>query len=158
MNEYYKAYYPTEIGILEIAGTEEGIASISFVKEEDMEASIKVPPIIQECVQQLTEYFRGERIEFTVKLLSQQGTEFQTKVWNKLQEIPYGVTWSYRDLAEAIGNIKAVRAVGNANSKNQLSIIVPCHRVIGSNGKLTGYAGGLWRKEWLLKHEGCLTD
>ncbi|MBC9786055.1 methylated-DNA--[protein]-cysteine S-methyltransferase [Heliobacterium chlorum] len=111
-----------------------------------------VPECLTACLQQLDEYFRGTRKDFNVKL-NPQGTQFQKQVWRKLPDIPYGKTASYKDIAEAVGNPKAVRAVGGANSQNPISIIVPCHRIIGSNGKLTGYAGGLWRKEWLLAHE-----
>lgn len=150
----FKTYYHSEIGIIEIAGTETGIETILFVEKADVNNSLSVPTVLEECRQQIEEYFQAGRREFSVKLLP-KGTDFQLQVWEKLREIPFGQTWSYRQLAIAIGNEKAVRAVGNANSKNKLNIIVPCHRVIGSNGTLTGYAGGLWRKKWLLKHEGC---
>lgn len=112
-------------------------------------------PIIDKCWQQLEEYFSGKRTNFDLPI-SADGTEFQQKVWQTLLTIPYGETWNYGQLAQAIGNNNASRAVGAANGKNPISIIIPCHRVIGANGTLTGYAGGLIAKEWLLKHEGTL--
>ena len=104
---------------------------------------------------QLQEYFQGKRQTFDIPIES-DGTDFQHNVWNTLLKIPFGETWNYGQLAQAIGNKNASRAVGAANGKNPISIIVPCHRVIGANGTLTGYAGGLKAKEWLLKHEGVL--
>jgi methylated-DNA-[protein]-cysteine S-methyltransferase len=101
---------------------------------------------------QLNEYFEGSRKHFDLKL-NPEGTDFQKKVWKQLEQIPYGKTLSYLELSEQLGNVKAIRAVANANGKNPLWIVVPCHRVIGSNGSLTGYAGGLHRKQWLLEHE-----
>jgi len=105
------------------------------------------------AVQQLEEYFSGRRREFDLPLRS-DGTEFQQRVWTALTEIPYGVTWSYGELARRIGNPNASRAVGLANGRNPISILVPCHRVIGADGSLTGYGGGVERKRWLLAHEG----
>ncbi|MBN1937224.1 MAG: methylated-DNA--[protein]-cysteine S-methyltransferase [Anaerolineae bacterium] len=112
-------------------------------------------PVIEMALVQLDEYFSGVRRVFDLPL-GLHGTEFQQRVWRQLLEIPYGQTASYAEVARALGNPQAVRAVGLANGKNPISIIVPCHRVIGSDGNLVGYGGGLWRKEWLLKHEGCL--
>jgi methylated-DNA-[protein]-cysteine S-methyltransferase len=109
-------------------------------------------PVLKQAKRELDEYFTGTRTEFNLPLAA-LGTAFQQKVWQALITIPFGETWSYQDLADAIGNPKAVRAVGLANGKNPISIIVPCHRVIGKSGKLTGYAGGVERKAWLLKHE-----
>jgi methylated-DNA-[protein]-cysteine S-methyltransferase len=103
-------------------------------------------------MQQLDEYFAGQRIEFDLQV-TQTGTSFQQTVWNELCNIPYGKTISYLELSKRIGNVKAIRAVGTANGTNHVSIIVPCHRVIGSNGSLVGYGGDLWRKKWLLEHE-----
>ena len=108
--------------------------------------------MIEQCINELDEYFKGKRKEFT-RLRREQHFK---NVWDALYTIPYGVSASYLDVAEKVGNTKAVRAIGGANSRNPISIIVPCHRVIGKSGKLVGYAGGLWRKEWLLKHEGIL--
>jgi methylated-DNA-[protein]-cysteine S-methyltransferase len=105
----------------------------------------------------LEEYFKGTRREFDLKLRI-EGTDFQRRVWDSLCGIPYGCTASYGEIAAIIGNPKASRAVGNANNRNRIPIIIPCHRVVGCNGKLTGYAGGLWRKEWLLSHEKKFLD
>lgn len=154
MNNICKAYYNSPIGIVEVKGTEEAILSILFVeKSEEVDY---VPEVVKECLKQLDEYFNGKRKEFSVNYIF-EGTEFQKKVWTALTNIPFGETASYKDIAEAVGNVKAVRAVGSTNGKNLISIIVPCHRVIGANGTLTGYAGGLWRKEWLLDHERNIT-
>ena len=112
----------------------------------------ETPQELQEAVLQLQEYFDGSRTEFSFKM-APNGTDFQKKVWQQLLAIPYGTTLSYLDLARQLGDVKAIRAVAAANGKNPLWIAVPCHRVIGSDGSLTGYAGGLWRKKWLLEHE-----
>ncbi|MBD0368698.1 MAG: methylated-DNA--[protein]-cysteine S-methyltransferase, partial [Flavisolibacter sp.] len=109
-------------------------------------------PVLKTVLQQLQEYFEGKRKIFDLPL-QQQGTEFQQRVWNQLLQVPFGKTISYLELARKIGDVKAIRAVGTANGKNNLAIVVPCHRVIGTNTRLTGYAGGLWRKQWLLEHE-----
>jgi methylated-DNA-[protein]-cysteine S-methyltransferase len=138
------------VGILAISGSVDGIRSIVFLESESQETN--VPACLVECVNQLKEYFAGERKSFNLKL-DPRGTEFQLKVWEKLQLIPFGKTISYLELARMTGSETNTRAVGNANGKNKINIIVPCHRVIGSNGKLTGYGGGLWRKEILLKLE-----
>lgn len=111
-----------------------------------------MPPILSECVRQLDEYFKGKRKEFTLDLLP-RGTGFQRRAWEQLRQIPYGETISYSRQAERMGDKKACRAVGGANGKNPISIVIPCHRVIGKNGSLTGFGSGVWRKEWLLAHE-----
>lgn len=147
----YKACYQSEVGLIEIKGSENGIVSLDF-DETDHAPVMDIPDLLKECIRQLDEYFKGQRHEFTMKL-DIQGTDFQKQVWRQLISIPYGTTETYRRIAEAIGHPKAVRAVGNANHCNKIALLIPCHRVIGSNGTLTGYAGGLWRKEWLLKHE-----
>jgi len=153
MSQEHTAYYQSEIGLLEIIGTEQGIKEVRFAEAESPdEPSIDVHPCLQDCVRQLDEYFKGERKEFNLEL-APDGTSFQQKVWQELLTIPYGKTVSYLDVARAVGDEKAVRAVGSANGQNKIVIIMPCHRVIGSNGQLTGYGGGLWRKEWLLDHE-----
>lgn len=159
MEEKRSITYQSPIGVIEITGTEKGIVSILFSEdpmepEKDVEAA---PEAMKQCVQELDEYFKGERIDFSFPF-DFAGTDFQKKVWNALTAIPYAETGSYKQIATAIGNEKAVRAVGMANSKNPISIAVPCHRIIGSSGKLTGYAGGLWRKEWLLKHEQGMAE
>lgn len=147
----YKAYYDAPIGILEIKGTEKVITGVRFVdKKNNPDPSIPLP--LKECCKQLYEYFVGDRQVFDLSLLL-EGTGFQKSVWNQLMKIPYGKTVSYKDIALAIKNGKAVRAVGSANGRNNISIIIPCHRVIAHDGTLGGYGGGLWRKEWLLDHE-----
>lgn len=140
------------VGILEIAGSNEGIRSILFIDTESNPDQVLIPECLQECVNQLHEYFAGKRHTFNLKL-DPSGTEFQLRVWEQLQRIPFGKTISYLDLARMTGSETNTRAVGNANGKNKINIVIPCHRVIGSNGKLTGYGGGLWRKEKLLKLE-----
>jgi len=145
-----KAYIESLIGILEITGSTDGIRSILFINEA-VEPT-EIPPVLQDCVNQLNEYFAGTRNKFDL-VLDPAGTDFQLKVWEQLRTIPFGKTISYLDLARLTGSETNTRAVGNANGKNKINIVVPCHRVIGSNGKLTGYGGGLWRKEILLKLE-----
>jgi methylated-DNA-[protein]-cysteine S-methyltransferase len=144
-------FYHSPIGLLEIKGTDSGITSILFYKEKQKEKA-PIPEVLKACAAQVDEYFRGRRKIFDVPL-HLNGTSFQIKVWNELLKIPYGETVSYLDIALKVGNEKMIRAVGGANGKNPISIIVPCHRVIGTDGKLVGYGGGLWRKEWLLNHE-----
>jgi methylated-DNA-[protein]-cysteine S-methyltransferase len=150
--EKYKAYYKSEIGFIEIIGTEQEILSVDFIEEKPVD-NTEVPLCLKECLKQIDEYFKGNRKEFSVQL-KLDGTDFQKKVWRELMTIPFGKTVSYRDIAKGIGNIKAVRAVGNANGKNKIPIIIPCHRVIASDGSMGGFSSGIWRKEWLLKHEG----
>lgn len=154
MTDFYSVDYASPLGIMEITGTDEAIYDISFTDKEQhtypLEANI--PNVLKTCYTQLDDYFKGERQTFSVPYLY-EGTEFQEAVWHALTEVDYGQTASYLDIARAVGREKAVRAVGGTNGKNKLSIIVPCHRIIGANGKLTGYASGVWRKEWLLAHE-----
>jgi methylated-DNA-[protein]-cysteine S-methyltransferase len=147
----FKAYYSTPIGPLQISGTPDGIVSVTFVKRR-LANERNLPKCVEEGIQQLDEYFRGNRRRFSLKLLL-HGTPFQKLVWQQLQKIPYGKSASYGDVARAIDRPHAYRAVGNANNRNPVAIIIPCHRVIGSDGNLVGYGGGLWRKEWLLNHE-----
>ena len=116
------------------------------------ELSINIPFELKETVNQLQEYFDGKRTDFTFKL-NLKGTDFQQKVWRELSKIPFGKTISYLDLAKKLGDPKVIRAAASANGKNPIWIVIPCHRVIGTDGSLTGYAGGLWRKKWLLEHE-----
>jgi methylated-DNA-[protein]-cysteine S-methyltransferase len=143
-------FIKTPIGIAKITGDEIGISLISISDEGAVSA--KIPIILQEAIFQLNDYFNGKRTDFTFKL-NPSGTEFQQKVWKGLLEIPFGKTMSYLELSKKLGDVKAIRAVASANGKNPLWIVVPCHRVIGTDGSLTGYAGGLWRKKWLLEHE-----
>jgi methylated-DNA-[protein]-cysteine S-methyltransferase len=139
------------LGFTKITGDENGISSITVLNSEEIITEV-IPEILEDAVYQLNEYFKGERQQFQLKL-NPEGTDFQQNVWKALQTIPYAKTCSYLDLAKQLGDVKAIRAVANANGKNPLWIIIPCHRVIGSNGNLTGYAGGLHRKKWLLDHE-----
>jgi methylated-DNA-[protein]-cysteine S-methyltransferase len=144
------AYFKTPLGIAKILGDKKGISVIS-ISDEGEDSKI-IPSILQEAVSQLNDYFEGKRSDFTFKL-NPSGTEFQRKVWRGLLEIPFGKTISYLELSKKLGDVKAIRAVASANGKNPLWIVIPCHRVIGTDGSLTGYAGGLWRKKWLLEHE-----
>lgn len=144
-------YINSPLGITKIKGDENGIVSVSVLNTEEKVSDI-IPEALEDCVFQLNEYFEGTRKEFSLKL-NPQGTAFQNSVWNALLTIPYGKTTSYLALSKQLGDVKAIRAVANANGKNPLWIIIPCHRVIGSDGSLTGYAGGLHRKQWLIKHE-----
>jgi len=146
-----QAYLHTPLGIAEITGDENGISKISVLDEKEI-AIPEMPLELHEAVGQLNDYFLGKRSDFTFKL-NPSGTEFQKKVWTALQKIPFGKTMSYQELSIQLGDVKAIRAVASANGKNPLWIVVPCHRVIGTDGSLTGYAGGLWRKKWLLEHE-----
>lgn len=150
----YRAFYRSKIGLLEIRGTKREVLSINFVKRKTRESAPKkkAPAVIKKCLSQLDEYFKGKRIKFSLKIRL-EGTVFQKKVWRQLNQIPFGQTASYKEIAKALGNERVTRAVGGANHANPLGIIIPCHRVIGKNGKLVGYGAGLWRKKWLLKHE-----
>ena len=144
------AYYKSPLGLLKLTSAEENLQSLLFV-----DAVTEAPSpdsITQLAEQQLHEYFSGTRKTFDFPF-KQAGSPFQSKVWELLYNIPYGKTMSYMALAKQYGDVKAIRAVASANGKNNLAIIVPCHRVIGSNATLTGYAGGIWRKKWLLDHE-----
>ncbi len=149
--ETAKAYIETPIGIAEITGNSEGINAITII-EDTVSLTATIPTVLQKCATQLQEYFAGTRTEFSVKL-NPKGTEFQKKVWKALLEIPAGKTKSYLEQSKALGDPKAIRAVASANGKNPIWILIPCHRIIGTDGSLTGYAGGIWRKKWLLNHE-----
>ena len=141
----------TPLGMAKIEGDSSGISSIT-VNNTDSKVSEIIPETLRDCVIQLKEYFQGTRNQFSLTL-NPKGTDFQKKVWNELQKIPYGKTITYLDLAKKLGNVKSIRAAANANGKNPIWIIIPCHRVIGTDGSLVGYAGGLQRKKWLLDHE-----
>lgn len=145
------AYIKSPLGITRIVGDANGITEISALSE-DIAVTSKIPKTLQVAATQLSEYFDGKRNDFDFKL-NPAGTEFQQKVWQELLKIPFGKTMSYMDLSKKLGDVKAIRAVASANGRNPLWIVVPCHRVIGTDGSLTGYAGGLWRKKWLLEHE-----
>jgi methylated-DNA-[protein]-cysteine S-methyltransferase len=144
-------YYKTPIGTAKIVGNLHGITAVTVI-DEAIETSEIIPKFLQPCVQQLNEYFKGTRKQFDLKL-NPQGTDFQKRVWNELLNVPYGKSRSYLEQSKKLGDAKAIRAVASANGKNPIWIIIPCHRIIGSDGSLTGYAGGLWRKKWLLEHE-----
>ncbi|WP_410006454.1 methylated-DNA--[protein]-cysteine S-methyltransferase [Aequorivita nionensis] len=146
------AFINTPVGILELKGDAEGLASVLFKDEENDVVSEKIPKELKDAALQLQEYFEGNRKEFNLKL-SPEGTDFQKRVWEELQQIPFGKTTSYQQMANTLGDPKVIRAAASANGKNPISIIIPCHRVIGSDGSLTGYAGGLHRKKWLLEFE-----
>lgn len=154
MTELYYTYYQSPLGLLLISGTDHYISELSFVDNQDqiIHGEPGVSDIIHQCTEELIEFFAGRRKVFTIPV-HQEGTDFQIKVWNELLEIPYGKTISYLDLAKRMGDPKVIRAAASTNGKNKIAILVPCHRVIGSNKNLTGYSGGLWRKKWLLQHE-----
>ncbi len=153
-------FYNSPIGALQITGDEETLQTVLFVSSKKngvaennaLTYSTPVSAVLKKCVTQLDNYFAGINLFFNVPL-QQQGTYFQQEVWSQLIKIKPGVTISYLQLSKNLGNVKAIRAVGTANSKNNIAIIVPCHRVIGSNGDMVGYAGDIWRKKWLLQHE-----
>lgn len=144
--------YASPIGWVQVTVTSAGVASLQFVDESA--AGVKAEGILGAALSQLEEYFTGKRRTFDLPL-ALAGTDFQRAVWQHLLTIPYGQTTSYGEVAQAIGRPMAVRAAGAANGRNPIAIIVPCHRVVGADGSLTGYGGGLWRKEWLLRHEGA---
>jgi methylated-DNA-[protein]-cysteine S-methyltransferase len=162
--QIYTTFYTSPLGLLKLAATTDFVCGLSFVEEKMANEAEKetenvsfLPPFLQICTQQLDEYFAHIRKEFTLPLFP-QGTDFQQTVWQELQKIPFGTTISYMMLAKRLGNEKVIRAAGTANGKNPIAIIIPCHRVIGADGSLTGYAGGLHRKKWLLEHEGVLKE
>jgi len=144
------AYYDSPIGLIMIEAKDEDIIRVSFVDIATL--SEKGSPILEKAKKQMAEYFEGKRKEFDLPI-SFEGTEFEKKVFKALTEVDYGKVASYKDIAIKVGHNKAYRAIGGTNHKNKLAIIVPCHRIIGSNGKMTGYASGIWRKTWLLDHE-----
>ena len=157
----YSCFTDTPLGLAKISGDNNAITAITvldFNSEEERlsflqkQKSSEIPEHIEDCKYQLKEYFDGKRKSFDLNL-NPQGTIFQKQVWEALNQIPFGKTISYLELSKQLGDVKAIRAVANANGKNPLWIITPCHRVIGSDGSLTGYAGGLHRKKWLLEHE-----
>ena len=152
MTNVYRDELVTPIGILEIMSDESFLMKLDLLKTTDGLRPINPNQITERAKNQLLEYFEGKRTVFDLPL-SPQGTDYQKKVWQHLLDIPYGETISYKTLATRIGNEKASRAVGHANSKNTIMIVIPCHRVIGKNGALTGYAGGIDVKKWLIEHE-----
>ena len=153
MNQVFIA---SPLGTLEISGDLNGISSVTFL-EDEFPQSEKIPDALKTAVIQLQEYFDGNRTDFDLKL-NPQGTDFQKRVWQELSQIPFGKTTSYLQMAKNLGDPKVIRAAASANGKNPIAIIIPCHRVIGSDQSMTGYAGGIWRKKWLLAHESPVTQ
>ncbi|MBQ4913527.1 methylated-DNA--[protein]-cysteine S-methyltransferase [Maribacter sp. MMG018] len=145
------AVIQSPLGYTKLEGDEHGLTSITVLESEEKITEV-IPTVLEDAVYQLNEYFEGNRKEFDLDL-NPNGTDFQKRVWNALSSIPFGKTVSYLELSKTLGDVKAIRAVAAANGKNPLWIVVPCHRVIGTDGSLTGYAGGLHRKKWLLDHE-----
>jgi methylated-DNA-[protein]-cysteine S-methyltransferase len=150
----FTTYYHSPVGLLKISGTEHYISEVSFFDKTQKPAisNKNMPQLVIQCIEQLIQYFQGERRIFDLPI-HQPGSKFQQEVWSELMTIPFGKTISYLELARKTGDMKASRAVASASGKNNVAIIVPCHRVIGSNRELVGYGGGLWRKKWLLEHE-----
>lgn len=150
MDVLFKKYYDSPVGILELRSTDKGLSGLYFVEEKkDTE---KLNKILENTIQQLDEYFNEERKAFDLPI-DVDGTDFQKRVWAELLKIPFGIIKTYLNIAKSLGDRNTLRAVGLANGKNKISIIIPCHRVIGANGELTGFGGGIWRKKWLLDHE-----
>lgn len=154
MAEIFTTYYHSPVGLLKISGTQDYISEVSFhdTTQKNEKGKKEMPPMLIQCIEQLIQYFNGERRIFDLPV-NQTGSAFQLETWSLLMTIPFGKTISYIQLAIKTGDPKATRAVANANGKNNVAIIVPCHRVIGANRELVGYGGGLWRKKWLLEHE-----
>jgi methylated-DNA-[protein]-cysteine S-methyltransferase len=152
--EIFTTYYHSPVGLLKISGTQDYISKVSFhdTTQKSDGSNKDMPPMLIQCIEQLIQYFNGERRIFELPI-NQTGTPFQQETWSLLMTIPYGKSISYLQLAIKTGDPKATRAVASANGKNNVAIIVPCHRVIGANRELVGYGGGLWRKKWLLEHE-----
>lgn len=146
------AYTTSPIGTLEVRGVDGCITHVNYVNDRGTEQALSIPSYIENCINQLGQYFQGRLINFDVEV-ALRGTSFQNNVWNALCSIPYGEQASYKKIANDVSCPNGFRAVGQANNRNPISIIIPCHRVVASNGTLTGYAGGLWRKEWLLELE-----
>lgn len=157
MNQDFRSNLETPIGLIEIIADKNSVLSVSFKDDKNEVISANENEISAACKHQLKEYFNAERKSFDT-ILSFHGTDFQNRVWTKLQNILIGKTISYLQLAKNLGDSKCIRAAGTANGKNPIAIIVPCHRVIGNDGKLVGYAGGLWRKQWLLEHEAKMMN
>ncbi|OED36195.1 cysteine methyltransferase [Flavobacteriaceae bacterium (ex Bugula neritina AB1)] len=145
-------FFNTPLGIGTVTGDGNGITKVAITEDPHITESTEVPHYLKTAIEQLQEYFNGKRTEFDL-VLNPLGTDFQKKVWDELLKVPFGKTATYLDIAKRLGDPKCIRAAATANGKNPLWIIVPCHRIIGSDGSLTGYAGGLWRKKWLLDLE-----
>jgi methylated-DNA-[protein]-cysteine S-methyltransferase len=160
MEERCTSYYQSPLGLIRISGTDQYISEIIFIDNIEKPApdhhKRKHNPVLIQCIEQLIQYFHGERRVFEFAI-HQEGSSFQKKVWDELIGIPYGKTISYLELSRRIGDTKAIRAAASANGRNNIAIVVPCHRVVGSRNDLVGYAGGIWRKKWLLDHEAKIT-
>jgi methylated-DNA-[protein]-cysteine S-methyltransferase len=154
--EYFKTFLKTTNHLLKIESDDLAIKAVSFVKELEKPSNMQ-PKILEDAQEQLKEYFEGNRKEFNLKL-QPEGTDFQKKVWALLYKIPFGKTWTYADMANKLGDPKVIRAAAAANGKNPVAIVIPCHRVIGTNGSLTGYAGGLENKRFLLDLENRVAN
>ena len=158
MNEQVTTYYHSPVGLIRIAANGHFISEITFIdniERPPADRKKQMPPLLIQCVEELIQYFHGQRKSFDLPV-NQEGSAFQQRVWNELAAIPFGKTISYLELSRRLGDSKAIRAAAAANGRNNVAIMIPCHRVIGSNNKLVGYAGGLWRKKWLLEHEAKL--
>lgn len=156
MAEYFKTFLKTANHLLKIESDELAIKAISFVKEQEEPSDVQ-PEILQHAQEELQKYFDGNLKEFSLNL-DPEGTDFQKKVWALLYKIPYGKTWTYADMANKLGDPKVIRAAASANGKNPIAIVIPCHRVIGTSGSLTGYAGGLENKRYLLDLENRVAN
>jgi methylated-DNA-[protein]-cysteine S-methyltransferase len=155
MQNSFVHFYHSPIGAIKMVSSEHCIQQLTFIDPpelEDNETEQIMPSVIHQCMEELIEYFAGKRRSFTVPI-DQEGTEFQQKVWKELYELPFGKTLSYGDLAKKMGDPNLVRAAASANAKNKVAILIPCHRIIGSDRSLVGYAWGKTRKKWLLQHE-----
>ena len=153
--QQFEHIYTSPIGRIKIVADTDCIQAITFIDDSVSTSNyegIDSPAVIHQCIDELIDYFNGSRTQFTVPI-HQSGTDFQQKVWKELYEVPYAKTMSYAELAKKLGDTKVIRAAASANGKNKIAIIVPCHRIIGSDSSLTGYAWGLARKKWLLQHE-----
>lgn len=150
-----KSYYQSPVGWLELVASDGALTRVRFLETEPDSYPQPDNPVIRQAEKELSEYFSGERTTFTMPL-NPEGTDFQQSVWRGLQEIPHGQTTTYGELAQKLGDPNKMRAVGGANGQNPIPIVIPCHRVIGTDGKLIGYGGGIARKRWLLQHEGVL--
>jgi methylated-DNA-[protein]-cysteine S-methyltransferase len=158
MQNVYYTYYQSPVGLLKIGGTDNYISELSFVdnKEQVTHGEPGISEVMHQCTEELIEFFNGKRRSFDIPVY-QEGTTFQQRVWGELLNIPFGKTISYLELAKHLGDVKTVRAAASTSGKNKIAIIIPCHRVIGSDKSLVGYGGGLWRKKWLLQHEFRVT-
>jgi methylated-DNA-[protein]-cysteine S-methyltransferase len=158
MQNVYYTYYQSPVGLLKIGGTDNYICELSFVdnKEQVTHGEPGISEIMHQCTEELIEFFNGKRRSFDIPVY-QEGTAFQQRVWGELLNIPFGKTISYLELAKHLGDIKIIRAAASTSGKNKIAIVIPCHRVIGSDKSLVGYGGGLWRKKWLLQHEFRVT-